>query len=459
MPATAFTPTAQGERILLLDSLRGIAVLGILFMNIPGFSDSLAAFHTPDLRDFNGANRYLWLTDTIVLEGSQRAIFSMLFGAGILLFISRAEKNHPGLMPAEYFFKRQLWLLLFALFNAYILMWFWDILFHYAIIGMMLFAFRRLSSKHLLLAAFICMMLQLTRENVNLYRDKAIISKGEAVMLIDTTKTPLTWMQKDELAAMQKLKEENTRESKLKKAEADIRAVQTSYATLYQHMSESSFRGETRGMFYFLFFDVLTFMFLGMAFFKSGILTGMHRMRTYMWMLVIGLGIGLPISYLRVSPDIYTYQFSYYEHVKGEPFDYYAISRTLRALGIFAGIMLLYKSGVFKWFFSLMRPVGQMAFTNYLMQSLMCGFIFYGIGLGYFGQLQRYETYLVVAGVWSLEIIWSHIWLSYFRFGPFEWLWRTLTYWKRQPIRKQLGNTLSPLAGETILLQKNKELV
>ena len=84
-----------------------------------------------------------------------------------------------------------------------------------------------------------------------------------------------------------------------------------------------------------------------------------------------------------------------------------------------------------------MRPVGQMAFTNYLAQSLMCGLFFYGVGFGYFGKLQIYEMYYVVAAVWVIEIIWSHLWLRYFRFGPMEWLWRSLTYWKWQPIRKE----------------------
>jgi uncharacterized protein len=77
-----------------------------------------------------------------------------------------------------------------------------------------------------------------------------------------------------------------------------------------------------------------------------------------------------------------------------------------------------------------------MAFTNYLMQSFMCGLFFYGIGFGMYGRLQRYEVYYVAVAVWVIEIIWSHIWLKYYRFGPLEWLWRSLTYWKKQPIKK-----------------------
>jgi uncharacterized protein len=94
--------------------------------------------------------------------------------------------------------------------------------------------------------------------------------------------------------------------------------------------------------------------------------------------------------------------------------------------------MLLYKSNWFKGIFSLFRPVGQMAFTNYLMQSLICGILFNGFGFGLFGQLQRYEIYVVVLCIWLFQIIFCNIWMQLFLYGPLEWAWRSLTYWKKQ---------------------------
>jgi uncharacterized protein len=446
MPAhLSAAPVSQQERIVLLDSLRGIAILGILLMNIPGFALPAPACYGDlvVLNEMGTINQRTWFVVDWILEGSQRALFSMLFGAGIILFITRQEKRTEKLWPADYFFRRQLWLLLFGLFNAFILLWFWDILFHYACCGMLLFAFRKWSPKVLLIAAGVCLLLMTLRENADFYRDKAMIYKGEQVAKIDTTKTKLTAEQEEKLGAMTGFKEKNSAEGRKKEMESSLKKVRGDYATFYKYQSERSFFMET-WFFYNGIWDLLLFMFVGMAFYKNGVLTGQAPAKTYWLLCIVGLGAGLVLSWYRLQP-LLTYQFNKFEYTKGVSFEYYEISRTLRAIGIFGLIMLFYKSGWFKWLFALMRPVGQMAFTNYLMQSLLVGLFFYGIGLGYFGKLQRYEIYYVVAATWLLQIIWSHVWLRYFRFGPMEWAWRSLTYWKRQPWKKT--NTHETITG------------
>ena len=163
------------------------------------------------------------------------------------------------------------------------------------------------------------------------------------------------------------------------------------------------------------------------------------------WLLFIGgLGLGLLLSNFNQKAVVDNY-FSQYEYTKNVSFNFYQVQRMLRSLGFFGLIMLMYRSGFFKWFFSIFRPVGQMAFTNYLMQSLIGALFFYGIGLNYFGKLERYQLYIYTGVVWIIQIIWSHIWLRYFRFGPLEWLWRSLTYWKKQPLRK--NNSVTDTVG------------
>jgi len=272
------------------------------------------------------------------------------------------------------------------------------------------------------------------RENRDFYKQKNVIKKGEIVAKLDTTKVKLTDEQKDQLSAMSSFKERGDSASMRKEMEKNMREVRGNYSQVYENISNLSARFEFILTYYELW-DILLFMFIGMAFFKSGILMGNASTKTYWLFFVVGLSGGLVLTYFRLQPYLH-YKFNRFDYTKHVTFQYYEIARLLRSLGIFGLIMLLYKSGWFKWLFALTRPVGQMAFTNYLMQSFMCGLFFYGIGFGMYGKLQRYEIYYVVAAVWIIEIAWSHLWLRYYRFGPMEWLWRSLTYWKRPPIKK-----------------------
>ena len=368
-------PVSGTERIVILDSLRGFAILGILMMNIPGFALPQVLFGDLNLLHETGTwNAKAWYFIEFFLEGSMRALFSMLFGAGIILFISRQEKKVPGIWPADYFIRRQLWLLFFGLVNSFVLLWFWDILIDYACCGVIVFAFRRLSPKALLVAAGFCLVLMTVRENYDFYKDKRMIAKGEAIAAMDTTVSKLTSKQKVALTAMTTLKENSSPEKKREKMQDQLETVRGNYADFYEYNSERRMYSYVNYFFYGLW-DILLMMFIGMAFYKSGVLMGKAPVSWYLWMGILGLGVGLTLSYFRLEP-IFTNGYNRFNYVKNVSFEFYEISRTIRAIGIFGLIMLLYKSGLFKWLFALMRPVGQMAFTNYLMQSFMCGLFF-----------------------------------------------------------------------------------
>ncbi len=429
-------PVSQQERIVVLDGLRGIALLGILLMNIPYMGLPEPAFdHLLLNNELGTINEKVWWYVNWIPEGTQRAIFSLLFGAGILLFVSRLEKRMDGMWPAEYFMRRQLWLTVFGLFNGYILLWPGDILFQYSIVGIVAFAFRRLPAKGLLIASVVCLLLMTARENRDLYKQKDMIQKGELVARLDTTKVKLSDVQKEELGAMTGMKEKSDTAALKKEMKRNLEKSTGSYEVLYNYLSGVTAMIEFNYTYYGIW-DILLFMLLGMAFFKSGVLTGQVPVKVYWAMFIGGMGLGLLLTWMRLS-DIMHYKFNLFEITKNKGIEYYELSRTLRSIGLFGLLMLLFKSGWFNWLFKLMRPVGQMAFTNYLMQSLMGGLFFFGIGLGMMGKLQRYEIYLVAMAIWAIEITWSHIWLRYFRFGPLEWCWRSLTYWKKQPMRKE----------------------
>ncbi|MEO6612734.1 MAG: DUF418 domain-containing protein [Chitinophagaceae bacterium] len=429
-------PVSQQERIVILDSLRGFAILGILLMNIPGFGLAPPSGWDPSvLNEYGTINFKVWNFVEWFPEGTQRALFSMLFGAGILLFIGGKEKRLDGMLPADYFFRRQLWLMVFSLFDVFVLLWWGDILLDYACLGMIMYSFRKLSPKALLIGAGLCFIFMLARENRDLYQDKKMIYRGEMIAAMDTSITKLTDIQKERLGAMKEFKEKNTLESKVKRMKKNIAKNTGDYETLYEYRTENYTNSLVRYLFFGVW-DVLLFMFLGMAFFKMGILTGQANIKVYWGMFIIGLGVGLTLSYIRLQQMIDT-DFNWYAYTQKINFVFYEMSRTFRSIGILGLLMLLYRSRLFKWLFAMMRPVGQMAFTNYLMQSFLCALIFYGVGFGLYGKLERHEVYYVVGAVWLLQIIYSNIWLHYFRFGPLEWAWRSLTYWKRQPFRKE----------------------
>ena len=181
-------------------------------------------------------------------------------------------------------------------------------------------------------------------------------------------------------------------------------------------------------------------MLIGMALFKWGVLTAQRSKRFYLTLMGVGFGLGLPVvSYgvVRNFAAQWTFEFSMFF---GWQFNYWG--SLFVALGYIGTVMLICKSIRLEKFTRPFAAVGRMALTNYLVQTLICTTIFYGHGLGLFGQVERREQILIVIGVWMFQLFVSSTWLRFFRFGPAEWLWRSLTYLKFQPMRSQRHNQL-----------------
>jgi uncharacterized protein len=431
-------PFYSTQRIGSLDSLRGLAILGILLINITSFGLPEASWSDPTMLENKGLNFYFWyIFGHGVFEGSFRALFSMLFGASFLIIVSQLEKRMGGLAATEYFVRRQLWLLFFGLINAFILLWPGDILYHYAICGIVLLAFRSASPRNLIIASTVCLILLTIRQNKDFLAEKKPVMEGIEASLIDTSVTQLTWAQKDAIKKMEEVEKSSNPEIRKKKLDKQNGTFRNGYRHIYEFQSNKSISSQTYGLYYFDFFDVLIFMLIGMAFFKSGIMQGEASLKLYGWFAFIGLSVGLCLSYLYLHPTI-KYKFDSFEILRHKQFDIYELQRYVRSMGIFGTIMVAYKLQWFKRIFEWLRPVGRMAFTNYLSQSVICAILFYGFGLGLFGRLERYELYVVVLAIWITQIAFSHIWLRFFHYGPLEWLWRSLTVWKLQPTLKNL---------------------
>jgi len=173
-------------------------------------------------------------------------------------------------------------------------------------------------------------------------------------------------------------------------------------------------------------------MLLGMGLLKFGVLSGARPRRFYTIMALVGFCAGIPINVWMALHDA-AHDFDPAQMFVG--WAAYDAGRMAVALGHIALVMLFVRSGVLRGLASRLAAVGQMALTNYLATSLICTTIFEGYGFGLFARLQRAELLIVVAPIWAAQLLWSRPWLRHFRFGPMEWVWRSLTYWRLQPMR------------------------
>lgn len=437
---TLALPTSKKERVIIIDSLRGFALCGILLMNIPFFGMPYYQVQDPRLLGelTQQANHFWWAFINYFLEGSMRGLFSILFGAGSVLLIERLSVKHAGLTAADIYFRRLLWLLLFGLINGFLLNWPGDILFHYSIVGMFIFPFRKASKS--LLAGFVACIVLLTIafgfvEKRELFEMR---NKGIAAEKLENAGKLLNEKQQEDLKAWQDFQQETNPAENQKKAEKVKQEISKgSYADVFGKFSSVTAKIESKDFYSSMFFDIILFFLLGILLFKTGIITGEKPLVFYAVLSLLGYCIGVSIGYLTYRADIaanFDY-FGYYQQ-GGLPVDLYQVHRIGTTLGHLGLVMLLYKTGLFNWLLTPLAAMGQMAFTNYLGQSVICSLLFYGYGFGLYGQLQRFELYYVWGGIILFQLIFSMIWLRFFRFGPLEWVWRSLTYWKRQPLKK-----------------------
>ncbi|HEY0943342.1 MAG TPA: DUF418 domain-containing protein [Steroidobacter sp.] len=426
-----FVPTADESRIGLLDVARGIAVLGILLMNVTGFGLPYA-YDDPTIW---GAESHIdftvWRIMSLFVEGTQRGLFTMLFGASALLFLERHAARTPGARPTSLYFRRLLWLIVFGLINGYLLLWSGDVLFYYGIAGLILFVFRKLAPRRLLLLAAAFMILQ-TLISVSEWQDfREMQALAQAASARQAEGLPMTDGDQEALDAFNALLSEfrPPREN----LEAHVAKVRQSYASAFAALS-----GDTRYMQSEFFFrhglvECLGMMLFGMALLKLGVLAGTRSTRVYLAMMVIGYVIGLSVN-LSELRQIESEQFS--PEVLLRTFTTYDLGRIPMTVGHLGLIALLHRARWFSGASRVLASVGQMALTNYLSQSLFCLFIFTGAGLAWYGQLARHELYYVALAIWIVQLVWSPLWLHHFRYGPMEWLWRSLTHWRRQPLRR-----------------------
>lgn len=439
-------PVVAGERINSVDVLRGFALLGILLMNIQNFGLPGAAYETPPAwGGATGWNLYYWVANQILFEGKMRFLFSLLFGAGIILMTGRAEARGAGIKTADVYLRRNLWLVLLGMIHGYFI-WEGDILYSYGMTGLGLFVFRVLPVKKLLITAGIVFLLINISTGGFVYSLLNRRTEGLAALKVEEKKR--TKEQKKAVESYQEALDSADIVKRRAKIEEQVAEFRKGYIASIGRRAPNVFGGQTAAMLKFLLWDVAFPMLLGMALFKAGVLSAEKSAAFYARMAATGYALGIPVlAYsTKVLMDSYWDPWS-------EPFllSTYEYGRLTVGLGHLGLVLLIFKLGWLRPVTYLLSKVGQMALTNYLLTSILMTLYFNGYGLGMFAVLERHQLLYVVFSMWSINLIISPLWLKYFRFGPVEWAWRSLTYWKKQPFRlsvEPVGDSSPALPSE-----------
>ena len=425
----SFTSLKSSNRIQSLDIMRSFVLLGILLMNINGMGLA-RAYGDPTVS--GGAaewNLTTWITTNLFFEGTMRALFSLLFGVGMFIFLDRLEKKGAGINAANIYFRRLIWLLVFGLIHGYLLLWTGEILYDYALMGFIVYSFRNMAPLKLTIVALILFSVGSLWSYVDYKKDVKFM---EDVALIKTYKSEsktLTRDLKEVATEWEKIQWERSPEA-IEEYNTNMRK---GYLDVVAFIAPENQHSDENWPYRYDLWDILSMMLLGIALFKWKILSAEKSYKLYGLMAALGYLIGLTINYFETQ-SIVEANFSLLSFSKSNIT--YDLGRVPVAIGHVGAIMLFCKLPILKWLKISLASVGKMALTNYVMHSVFAMFIFTGVGFGLFGTFQRFELLYIVFAIWIFQLIVSPIWLKYYQYGPLEWIWRNLSYLKRHPFKK-----------------------
>jgi uncharacterized protein len=410
-------PAPSAHRLETLDVLRGFALLGILAMNVRIMAGPLGAYMYPfGLFEYTGLNRAAYVFTNTFFDLKMMGLFSMLFGVSVLLYAAKPAASIASLRAL--WFRRMFWLLLIGLVHAY-LIWNGDILVPYALCGMLVLWWVRRLSPRLLLALSAVMLL---------------VGAGLAIAH-GAAWDAMTLEERAQEAAMVMPSEAQLR--------SQLDSMLGSYTGVVLHRAPYTFGFQTVIFAAFFFWRCSGMMLLGMALYKWGVLDGRREPATYARLAATCLPLGVGLSWWGAM-ELERAAYAMPSRAVLDLWNY--TGAVFLSVGYAAALILLIKRDVLRRLRRALAAVGQLALSNYLLHSVLSSILFLGWGFGLGGRLDYAEQLLYVAVVWAAQLLISPIWLAHFRFGPAEWLWRSLTYWKVQPMRR--GST--PAVGDIV---------
>ena len=398
-------PVPSTERFETLDVLRGFALLGILAMNIRVMAGPFGAYMYPlAMFEYAGANRTAYLFTNTAFDLKMMGLFSMLFGASVLLYAAKSAASNGSLRSL--WFRRMFWLLVIGLVHAY-LIWDGDILVPYALCGILLLWWMRRFSAPVLLGAA-CF-----------------------VLLVGAVLTVGHFMSWDSMSEADRTQELSIYMPSEAQTQEQLDGLLGSYVDVVRHRAPIVFLFQTFVFATFFFWRCSGMMLLGMALYKWGFLDGRRAVREYVLAAAVGIPVGLALAWYG-TVALEGVRFTMPQRTVSDLWNY--TGAVLASIGYAAALILLVKREAAPRLRRAFAAIGQMALTNYLLQSAITSVLFLGWGVGLAGRFDYAEQLAVVAAIWAFQLAVSPVWLARYRFGPAEWAWRSLTYWQVQPM-------------------------
>lgn len=451
-PARAAGPTARAEgRLQLLDALRGLAALGILWRNIFVFGLPTVAFTLPDEWGLStAANVFSWLFVVIFVDGTMRGLFSMLFGATAVIIMASHERNPGGVFAADLYFRRLMWLVAFGLVHGYLLLWPYDVLYVYGLLGMFLFVFRNMSGRALLAIALVLFAISSVKDGTGWSLEQASIDAfgaKKAALQAGAEEvsagTAAADMRTDDAEAggdagaaggagvsapeaysdiEDAVRVELEDLERLALAEMDERLA--SYPDLLRTVAAETFQEQTTLFFSDHVLDVGAMMFFGMAFFRLGAFSGRWPLRGALLMAVAGLSGGLVLGFL-IHGTTTLAGFEDWQIGTADAYLYNA-RRLLLCIGLIGLFDVLLRRRFGAVLLSPLAAVGRIPLSVYVGQTVICIIVFYGPGFGLFGAFEHHELLAIAFVINALQIVLAVLWVRTGRQGPLEALLRVL---------------------------------
>jgi uncharacterized protein len=430
----------RSERIDSLDIIRGVAILFILCMNV-----TWMMLYAPEIRDpripaWTALDQGAFTFVLTFLEGTQRGLLELLFGAGMMIMARKAMVPDGPVSVADLHYRRNLLLIAFGLFNALILLWPGDILFLYGLAALFIFPARLLRPRGQILIGILLLLAVPTGFSIRDYIERSDLQQTAArAEAAAATGKPLTPEMKEARAEWNKvvaktkpIAQNPEKKKNVEKISQQRHGPLLTYAAgqwaAWAHLFEML------PIFLSIMSEIIATMLIGAALFQLGIIQGKASSRTYWMMLIGGYAVGLSLRYWGVLEIL---QFT----ATPKLFWLYSdFARLAVVLGHLAGIHLLLRSSIGRAALKPFQAAGRMPLTTYLFTSLlMCWLIVPGIGLGLHGTMGWFGIQMLALSVIAFEVIATNVFMRYHETGPMEWLWKSLAYGKRQPYRRVGG--------------------